>query len=303
MDVHKLTIFFLTVVHMEATSEHVTVRACEPPKNIDALPAFAQEELKTTWKSYKKGEPCEGQLLITDDILAAVDIFAHGYRTSSPNKSLDTSTLYYVPESNRRLGQLQQSSLHVSPKDLYSSDDDQFMSNLGESYTLATDYGDYLDENFQSSSSTTSESPPNSRSSVDVSEHVHEGIYADGGVSFLKSVDPEVRRAFENMMQDPDVPSEGLRQEKIHLLAVSLLNADQLLAYNKYATERRKQARAHHARLSILSNAARKALGVIARAQPDHQYALQSGLIEGTRRGVEEPPARAFAANGRRGPR
>ncbi|KHN88698.1 hypothetical protein Tcan_03344 [Toxocara canis] len=256
-------------------------------------------------KSYKKGEPCEGQLLITDDILAAVDIFAHGYRTSSPNKSLDTNSIRIeerpgrflktdaihrksvgslnmstsVPESNRRLGQLQQSSLHVSPKDLYSSDDDQFMSNLGESYTLATDYGDYLDENFQSSSSTTSESPPNSRSSVDVSEHVHEGIYADGGVSFLKSVDPEVRRAFENMMQDPDVPSEGLRQEKIHLLAVSLLNADQLLAYNKYATERRKQARAHHARLSILSNAARKALGVIARAQPDHQYA--SILSEG----------------------
>lgn len=61
---------------------------------------------------------------------------------------------------------------------------------------------------------------------------------------------------------------------KIHLLAVSLLNPDQLLAYNKYATERRERARTYRSELAKLSNEARKAFGVIARAEPSHQYVV-----------------------------
>uniref|UniRef100_A0A915AYL2 Uncharacterized protein n=1 Tax=Parascaris univalens TaxID=6257 RepID=A0A915AYL2_PARUN len=214
---HCVTILVFFVLDVDAVSEQRTIRSCEPPKYIDKLPTFAQEELRSTWKNYKKGESCEGELLITDDILAAVDIFAQSYATPTNNSPLakgkcSCSLQGFLPFNN-------------DPE-----------------------------------------------------------VSTQGGVKFLKTLGPQLRRIFENVMNDPDIPSEGLRREKIHLLAVSLLNPDQLLAYNKYATDRRERARAHRTELAKLSNEARKAFRVIARAEPSHQYVVAKDLPAKVRR-------------------
>uniref|UniRef100_A0A0N4U575 Rubis-subs-bind domain-containing protein n=1 Tax=Dracunculus medinensis TaxID=318479 RepID=A0A0N4U575_DRAME len=81
---------------------------------------------------------------------------------------------------------------------------------------------------------------------------------------FLKGTDESVKKKFMSLYNDPDVPSEIARREKIHLLAVSLLTSEQLDAYNKYATSMKRRTSAYAARLRQLSPTAREALYTIA---------------------------------------
>ncbi|VDO25092.1 unnamed protein product [Haemonchus placei] len=80
------------------------------------------------------------------------------------------------------------------------------------------------------------------------------------GATFLHSAAPEVRRKFERVWNDDDIPSESLRNLKIHTLAVSLLTAKQLEEYNRWATKRRYVLKARERELSHLSAAAKRAL-------------------------------------------
>ncbi|ETN77331.1 hypothetical protein NECAME_03232 [Necator americanus] len=94
---------------------------------------------------------------------------------------------------------------------------------------------------------------------------------------FLRSVNPEVRRKFEKVWNNEDIPSESLRTLKyctykdltiastvvldtIQTLAVSLLTAKQLEEYNKWATKRRYVLKAREQELRHLSSDAKRTL-------------------------------------------
>lgn len=47
---------------------------CELPSNINQLPEFAQEEIRAVWKNYVPGDDCKQELIITDDIIAVLDM-------------------------------------------------------------------------------------------------------------------------------------------------------------------------------------------------------------------------------------
>uniref|UniRef100_A0A915EC36 Uncharacterized protein n=1 Tax=Ditylenchus dipsaci TaxID=166011 RepID=A0A915EC36_9BILA len=72
--------------------------------------------------------------------------------------------------------------------------------------------------------------------------------------------------AFQQVLDDPDIPSERRRQEEVHLLAVSFLNSRQLTAFNTWSTERRKRIKAREQQLHHLSRRARNALKRLALA-------------------------------------
>lgn len=109
---------------------------------------------------------------------------------------------------------------------------------------------------------------------------------------------------FQEVFNDPDIPSERRRQEevgfvlilkqlrlkkrlkifftiiKIHLLAVSYLNGKQLNAFNTWSTQRRKRIRAREQQLHKLSRPSREAL---------KRLALTDNLIE-QRKQAEQLP-------------
>ncbi|VDK45725.1 unnamed protein product [Anisakis simplex] len=345
-------------------------RLCEPPKHIDELPKFAQDELIETWKTYKSGQPCDQQLLITDDVLSAVDIFAQRHIIAAPYKSRQQAKTIINDLKEQRQRRFQKSTLisaeeldegeeetitrtveisnteneHEADRSPYEStinkvitasrrptkedDSKRFIpievEPASERYSVDVslpsstppddnndDYSDYLDERFSASGSTrpspdlryltssqqllTSPSLPTKSPDLQTTDSFSTtdddstiDIYIkyeplleplsmnDEGVDeFLRGTTAKVRRKFKKTITDPDIPSEGLRREKLHLLAVSLLNSTQLTAYNKYATRRRLLDRQHLTRLAKLSKMARTAYGVISRAEPEYQFEVR----------------------------
>lgn len=59
---------------------------------------------------------------------------------------------------------------------------------------------------------------------------------------------------------------------QIHLLAVSLLTAEQLTAYDKYATDCRQLQRHLLLQLCQMSTEAQKELGKVGNTEPEEQY-------------------------------
>ncbi|VDM91415.1 unnamed protein product [Litomosoides sigmodontis] len=91
---------------------------------------------------------------------------------------------------------------------------------------------------------------------------------------FLEDVSKHVTNSFMKVWNDPDIPSEGLREEMIHLLAVSLLTAKQLAAYNQYMNERRRCQRQLLFHIQQMSDEARKALSILAYAEPNERFGI-----------------------------
>ncbi|CAD5217725.1 unnamed protein product [Bursaphelenchus okinawaensis] len=82
----------------------------------------------------------------------------------------------------------------------------------------------------------------------------------DSALPFLQGASPVVQRVFKEVLNDPDVLSEGKRQDEIHVLAVSYLNPEQLEIFNDWSLARRKRIQQREERLYPLSRPARTAL-------------------------------------------
>uniref|UniRef100_A0A915PIX3 Uncharacterized protein n=1 Tax=Setaria digitata TaxID=48799 RepID=A0A915PIX3_9BILA len=91
---------------------------------------------------------------------------------------------------------------------------------------------------------------------------------------FLKDANTNVIDSFMEVWSDPNIPSESLRKEMIHLLAVSLLTTEQLTAYNHYMNERRRCQRQLLLQMRQMSDEAQKALNILAYADPDEQFEI-----------------------------
>ncbi|VDP12778.1 unnamed protein product [Onchocerca flexuosa] len=91
---------------------------------------------------------------------------------------------------------------------------------------------------------------------------------------FLQDASKDVINNFTKVRNDPNIPSESLRKEMIHLLAVSLLTTKQLTAYNQYMRERRHCQQQLLLDVRHLSDEARKALKILAYAEPNEQVGV-----------------------------
>ncbi|KAI6201554.1 Jud-4 [Aphelenchoides besseyi] len=65
----------LFVVASRCYAQNQSELKCDLPANIHQLPEFAQDEIRAVWKNYVPGDNCKKELLITDDILAVLDMF------------------------------------------------------------------------------------------------------------------------------------------------------------------------------------------------------------------------------------
>uniref|UniRef100_A0A0R3S6M8 Uncharacterized protein n=1 Tax=Elaeophora elaphi TaxID=1147741 RepID=A0A0R3S6M8_9BILA len=97
---------------------------------------------------------------------------------------------------------------------------------------------------------------------------------------FLKDGSKDIINSFTKVWNDTDIPSEGLREEAIHLLAVSLLTTKQLTAYNQYMRERRRCQRQLLFHIRQMSNEARKALNILAYAEPNERLKVSELITQ-----------------------
>ncbi|CAG9537224.1 unnamed protein product [Cercopithifilaria johnstoni] len=112
---------------------------------------------------------------------------------------------------------------------------------------------------------------------------------------FLKDANEDVINSFTKVWNDPDIPSEGLREEMIHLLAVSLLTTKQLTAYNRYMRERRRCQRQLLFHIRQMSDEARKALNILAYAEPNEQFGIAKNFPRSIRRELRNFARRRYS--------
>ncbi|KAJ1350414.1 hypothetical protein KIN20_006199, partial [Parelaphostrongylus tenuis] len=201
--------------------------------NYDRLPDYAQAELDEVWRTWLPGTPCTKELEIQQDIFNLVKAFSNKVERKKESEN-SSRRRYIVPAA-------------TTPFDY---DDDYVVQSSASFPNLI---GAAADTNRRAQSK--------SARLYEVSmDDIATMRFNDGKASFLRSVSPEVRRQFEDVWNDEDIPSESLRMFKIQLLAVSLLTAKQLEEYNRWATRRRYVLKARERELSRLSTDARRIL-------------------------------------------
>ncbi|EFO23391.1 hypothetical protein LOAG_05092 [Loa loa] len=105
---------------------------------------------------------------------------------------------------------------------------------------------------------------------------------------FLKGASKNIIDNFTKVWNDPNIPSEGLREEMIHLLAVSLLSTKELTAYNRYMKERRHCQQQLLLHIRQMSDEARKALNILAYIEPDERFGTVENFSPSIRRELKD---------------
>uniref|UniRef100_A0AC35GY22 Uncharacterized protein n=1 Tax=Panagrolaimus sp. PS1159 TaxID=55785 RepID=A0AC35GY22_9BILA len=242
-------------------------RQCGIPENIDKLPDFAQDEIKAVWKDYKPGNKCEKELLITDDILSVLDMFDKEITQASTSSSSSSSqtehttifeTLFSTTTATPSFLNTHEFAT-ATPTSIASTDaikDDTFNSfmptpEIPISDNSNKDY-DYFDTKPSTRNQNTfTKTTKTASADFDSSERKKVPLYEmENVLPFLEGANKRTILAFHNLLNDPDIPSEGKRQQEIHLLAVSYLDEDQLRRFNEWSTNRRKRLRAREQQLS-----------------------------------------------------
>uniref|UniRef100_A0A1I7WL74 DBC1 domain-containing protein n=1 Tax=Heterorhabditis bacteriophora TaxID=37862 RepID=A0A1I7WL74_HETBA len=250
---------------------------CSLPDDISSLPDYAQEELKDLWfvvqlnllylffilfvlyqapqfswngrclrKSYVVGQPCDKELAIQQDIMNVVHTFDKELSEKPASLNISGGRLI-VPAA-------------TTPED-YEDE----IENTTPSTSVATASADFTRR-------------PLLRPSLPDPDYHDETTIDDVAMmqfdnvdaSFLRTASENVKKEFENIWKDEDIPSENLRSLKnpklchvavqIQTLAVSLLTSDQLEEYNQWATKRRKVLKAREQELRGLSRDAKRTL-------------------------------------------
>uniref|UniRef100_A0A7E4W7P0 DDE_Tnp_1_assoc domain-containing protein n=2 Tax=Panagrellus redivivus TaxID=6233 RepID=A0A7E4W7P0_PANRE len=314
-------------------------RQCGLPDNINKFPEFAQEELKAVWKNYVPGTQCDKELLVTDDILAVLDMFeteipgtqtvpiastntnpagTSGVSAQAPAPSpvptpqaIDTNTEEELLSATVR-PTIAQTSPPVPTTGLAST---SVETPLTTSLEDDDDYADFdhpitpPTRNIPTTTeptTTTRRIPTTTHSrnfhrqnSIEDNEETYSQIPLHemrNFLPFLTGADDRTVRAFHDVLNDDDVPSEGRRQELIHVLAVSYLNAEQLEHFNAWSTSRRKKLRAREEQLKGLSFGARDALKKLVLADEVSRDTLVSNFPTDVRRELRRFALRRKAA-------
>uniref|UniRef100_A0AC34Q5V4 Uncharacterized protein n=1 Tax=Panagrolaimus sp. JU765 TaxID=591449 RepID=A0AC34Q5V4_9BILA len=278
-----LTIFFILWAPSLIYGQNET-RRCGLPENITHYPDFAQEEIKSVWKNYVPGTKCDKELLIMDDILTVLDMFdtevpgglssiATTKQQTTNTASIPESTTTHEPEATTT--NFEQSVSETVLNTAAPTPDtpeafDKFTNNATET-SVSLSFASSVTAPISAFSTTDSldnqpnptqknfAQPPDDAYDDDDIERVP--LYEmETKFPFLEGASKKVVKAFYNVVNDPNIPSEGLRQELIHILAVSYLNDDQLQQFNSWSTARRKRIAAREKQLRGLSFRAQDSL-------------------------------------------
>ncbi|KAL6723500.1 hypothetical protein Aduo_018496 [Ancylostoma duodenale] len=227
------TVFFLSTSLLEQVlSQKNRQQKCGLPSNIATLPDYAQVELRDLWGSYIQGVPCDKELAIQQDVLNVVNTFSREFteKRITANNSVRRSL---VPAATTPL-EYDDDPPNTTPfPTLIGSDSVQ---THRKRRPKAQDYDEATIDDIATMQ------------------------FDNANAPFLRSVPPDVRRKFEKVWNDEDLPSESLRTLKIQTLAVSLLTAKQLEEYNRWATKRRYVLKAREHELRQLSSDAKRTL-------------------------------------------
>ncbi|KAK5984570.1 hypothetical protein GCK32_006500 [Trichostrongylus colubriformis] len=247
--------FLLLAASEPVLSQKVKQHECGLPANIDSLPDYAQVELKDLWSTWVEGTPCLKELAIQQDVLNVVRTFSSdfaGKRTTAVNTSARRSV---VPAATTPAG----------------IDDDYEEPHTTPFPRLINAVDEILPK-------PTSEPIRFDEASIDDIATMRFNNAAKA--PFLHSAAPEVRRKFEKVWNDEDIPSEALRTLKIQALAVSLLTAKQLEEYNRWATKRRYVLKARENELRHLSPDAKLTLRRISNRSKNQEKIAVSPAVK-----------------------
>ncbi|CAI5454694.1 unnamed protein product [Caenorhabditis angaria] len=223
------------IVSLFILLERSQARDCGIPPNLAEFPDFAREEIKEIWRNYVPGTVCQRELDIEKDILDVIKTFdSDASNNSSPKKQEVVSTKIRREEDYDQIA-----SNGGTPIPLLSPAPNS-INNVQRSVSDLSIGDDYIDQ-------TTFD---------DVAMMQFDHVKAP----FLRTVSNSVRREFEKVWNDDNIPSESLRSLKIQTLAVSLLTGKQLSEYNRWATKRRRVLKAREQEMRGLSFDAKQTL-------------------------------------------
>uniref|UniRef100_A0A0K0EXB0 Uncharacterized protein n=1 Tax=Strongyloides venezuelensis TaxID=75913 RepID=A0A0K0EXB0_STRVS len=216
MNLIRLIKFFLIPATLTLSKPHNKV--CGLPDNINIYPNYIIEELQVIWKNYVSSSNCDTKYLLTQNVLRLHNDIVDHLSEQNEIASIDTTTSSYsiavrTPQAfgSKSMPIVEKLGYHTQPEQSY------FFSNSG---------------NFDSKGSispitTTGEDAP--------------GPYLNTEqATFLRKVTPQIRNMFLRLFYDPDIPSESLRDHKLHMLAVSMLDEETLKLFDNWAVNRRK---------------------------------------------------------------
>uniref|UniRef100_A0A0N5AHZ5 Uncharacterized protein n=1 Tax=Syphacia muris TaxID=451379 RepID=A0A0N5AHZ5_9BILA len=270
---------------------------CRTLTPLDSVPEFAQQELYDIWKEYRKGKLYKNELADTRNLLTVLAIFDNQL-SSSENTAYKNPEILVRRVDNDDARMSYSNSDKRNPRMAFGSNlpiwnpDDDFDNSILDRSTVDPIHRNWLQ---QTTTTTTEVYAPFQHSRHEYNSPISECGETNNAVEetsataetisqkydFLNGASTEVINEFLKVWNDDDIPSESLRDEKIHRLAVSLLDEQQLLAYNAYATRKRLRARVHAQMQNVkaLSNDARHALKALIRAAPSQRPKVLSLLF------------------------
>uniref|UniRef100_A0A1I7W2M2 Uncharacterized protein n=1 Tax=Loa loa TaxID=7209 RepID=A0A1I7W2M2_LOALO len=259
------------------------------------MPDFAREKLRSIWENYKSGKSCVAEQIATDVILTVVNIFPTKYRHAEGEHPTKLDPLMVKP--NFIFDGVQRHPTHLTARYAISFQglNPSTVSSRTHEKRSISQKTYYAEDLLISPARYNSHYEYNSASDHISPTPEDEAVYNEVPISetfelpeFLKGASKNIIDNFTKVWNDPNIPSEGLREEMIHLLAVSLLSTKELTAYNRYMKERRHCQQQLLLHIRQMSDEARKALNILAYIEPDERFGTVENFSPSIRRELKD---------------
>uniref|UniRef100_A0A0N4ZCC1 Uncharacterized protein n=1 Tax=Parastrongyloides trichosuri TaxID=131310 RepID=A0A0N4ZCC1_PARTI len=193
---------------------------CGLPNDINNYPNYVNEQLQVIWKNYVPLTNCDTKLMLTQNVIRLHnDIIDHISEGNNEQSVVTNEKSSFIIESPKTA--VAHASINMPIIDTIDN------KNKEEQSYFFSNAGNYNSNGPTVPVATTGEDAP--------------GPYLNPQqATFLQRVTPQVRDMFLRLFYDPDIPSESLRDHKLHMLAVSMLDADTLKMFDNWAVARRK---------------------------------------------------------------
>ncbi|CEF60432.1 Hypothetical protein SRAE_X000217000 [Strongyloides ratti] len=214
-------IIFLTILVALVLAKPYN-KICGLPNDIHKYPNYVVEQLQIIWKYYIPSSNCDAKYLLTQNVLRLYsDIVDHLSETQE-------STFINIKPDNENFHntELSKPAQALGSKSMPIIEKPDYHTQPEQSYFFSTS-GNYDSKGPTAPVTTIGEDAP--------------GPYLNTEqATFLKHVTPQVRDMFLRLFYDTDIPSESLRDHKLHMLAVSMLDTETLKSFDTWAVARRK---------------------------------------------------------------
>uniref|UniRef100_A0AC35U5N2 DUF148 domain-containing protein n=1 Tax=Rhabditophanes sp. KR3021 TaxID=114890 RepID=A0AC35U5N2_9BILA len=223
-------------------------RNCGLPSDYSNFPHYIQEQLNVIWKGYIATFNCDEKVKLTDDVIRIHnDIEKHlsknkkavafGEKNTSLQEEVVPQIQTQPPPMSLQKPQPQEFGIksHELRNDKEFLEVKKDIPGIKAGYKIQPAHS-YVHGN---SNNYHSNSPPYQTAFGDDEDAPGPYLNTDQA-TFLKYVNSEVKDMFLRLFFDVNIPSEGLRDHKLHMLAVSMLDSKTLTMFDTWAVARRK---------------------------------------------------------------